>query len=340
VASRRDTDGPHGILIVDKPSGPTSHDIVAQARRHFKTRRVGHAGTLDPMATGELVLLFGEATKLCDVASGCDKRYLAEVRFGRATDSHDADGATTEERAETPGWIGESALELALARERARELQVPPAISALKVGGQRAYRLSRAGTPPELEPRFVRVHSLELVRWNGCHLRLELLVSKGYYVRGLARDLSSTLGVPGHLGELRRLQSGNFDLDGACPWPPPVDRFPVPLATALPRLLPTLRLKSSGIARARQGQTLSADDFLDAPGDARRDISGGARRDISGGTADGGAGERRDVWGWTDAAGVPVALGERQAEGFRVRRGFSADLEPGTKDQTVAISVS
>lgn len=307
---------------MDKPSGPTSHDIVARARRHFKTRRIGHAGTLDPMATGVLVLLFGEATKLCDVASGSDKRYAAELRFGRSTDSHDADGATTEEAAIPPGFrISEEQLTRALSAERARERQLPPVVSALKVDGQRAHRLSRAGMPPELAPRPVRVHSLELGSWDQHRAHLELLVSKGYYVRALARDLSQALGVPAHLSQLRRLQSGGFSLAEACSWPPPDDCHPVALAAALPRLVPTLRLTPSGVTRARLGQALRSTDFIDLPAESSTETG------------------RTSLWAWTDAAGTPVALGEYKADGYRVRRGFSADLVLGERDQTDAISV-
>lgn len=320
---RSDGAGPHGILIVDKPRGPTSHDIVAQARKHFQTRRVGHAGTLDPMATGVLVLLFGEATKLCDWVSGCDKRYATELRLGRATDSHDAEGATTEE---LPGNLTRafdaSELEQALSVERARTAQLPPVVSALKVGGQRAYRLSRAGTPPELAPRPVRVHSLELGSWDQHHVSVELLVTKGYYVRAFARDMSRSLGIPAHLTALRRLQSGDFTLAEACSWPLLEERRPTPLAVALPRLLPTLRLHPSGVTRARLGQTLSAEDFLDLP-PARLPET-----------------QEDGVWGWTDDAGTPIAIGERKPEGFRVRRGFSAGLEPREFDQRCAISAS
>ena len=318
---RADSTGPHGILVVDKPLGPTSHDIVAQARRRFQTRRVGHAGTLDPMATGVLVLLFGEATKLCDWASGCDKRYSAELRFGRGTDSHDADGATTDELPEgRHPTIGELELTRALSMERARTVQLPPVVSALKVGGQRAYSLSRAGKPPELEPRPVRVHSLELQHWDQRHVCVELLVTKGYYVRAFARDVSKTLDVPAHLGALRRLQSGDFELAEACSWPLLEERQPIPLAAALPRLLPTLRLRASGVTRARLGQTLTLDDFIDHPTEQRADALGSA------------------VWGWTDAAGTPIAIGESKADGFRVRRGFSADLEPVEGEQRASIS--
>jgi tRNA pseudouridine55 synthase len=208
--SRRD---PHGIIIVDKPGGMTSHDVVAQARRHFGTRRVGHAGTLDPMATGVLVLLLGEATKLSDVATSEDKAYLAEVRFGRATDSHDAEGKTTEEQVLRPGGFDAAAIAAALEAERQRCEQVPPAVSALKVGGQRAYRLARDGRPPELEARPVRVRALTLIELGEDFARIELQVTKGYYVRAFARDLGHALGIPAHLSGLRRVQSGCFRIE-------------------------------------------------------------------------------------------------------------------------------
>jgi len=313
TSARRPDSGPHGVLVVDKPSGPTSHDIVAQARRHFGTRRVGHAGTLDPMATGVLVLLFGEATKLSEVASGCDKEYFAELVFGRATDSHDADGHTTEERLESPGWISEQLLQGALLTERARQLQLPPNIGALKVGGQRAYRLSRAGTPPELAPRPVVVHRLRLMAWNSRNASLELSVSKGYYVRSLARDLAQALGVPAHLGQLRRLASGTFTLAEACAWPPPPGHAPLPLTEALPRLVPVLRLTPNGVLRARRGQSLAVTDFLDDP--ARPGSSLPAVADSS-------------LCGWLDPEGNPIALGQQCSDGFRVQRGFTPLTNP------------
>src|SRR5690349_5770388 len=163
--SRRARAGdPHGIVIVDKPRGPTSHDLVQEARRVFHTRRVGHAGTLDPMATGVLVLLLGEATKLSDLATAADKTYRAGVHFGRATDSHDADGNTTAESASTLEQIAGADLAQALEAERERTLQVPPAVSAIKLQGRRAYELARNGAAPELEARPVRVRRLEVIR--------------------------------------------------------------------------------------------------------------------------------------------------------------------------------
>ena len=227
--------GPHGLLIVDKPEGPTSHDIVHAARRVLRTRRVGHAGTLDPMATGVLVLLLGEATKLSDLATAADKTYRARVSFGRATASHDATGATTHESTVTLSQLGEAALQAALQAERERTLQVPPAVSAIKLQGRRAYALARAGEAPELPPRAVRMFELRELERDETTLSLELRVSKGYYVRALARDLGLALGVPAHLSQLRRISSGSFTLAEACSWPPPSPPPLLPLREILPR---------------------------------------------------------------------------------------------------------
>ena len=298
---------PHGIWIVDKPSGPTSHDIVAGARRKLGTRRVGHAGTLDPMASGVLVLLVGEATKLSDVATSEDKAYVTEVRFGRSTHSFDADGHTTEEAVLAEGWLDAARLSDALDAERQRQQQVPPAVSAIKVAGQRSYRLAREGVAAELSPRDVSVRSLELLDWGSEFARLALCVSKGYYVRSLARDLGSALGAPAHLSRLRRVRSGRFCIEEASAWPPTGAPALIPLRDALPRLLPTARLTAPGVARARQGKALSALDFLDPstlPTDAESTLA------------------------WTDAEGTPVALGRREGDVYRVRRGFAADEAP------------
>jgi tRNA pseudouridine55 synthase len=304
---------PHGVLVVDKPSGPTSHDVVAQARRVFGTRRVGHAGTLDPMATGVLVLLLGEATKLSDVATNERKTYLAEVSFGRATHSLDAQGQTTAEKALAPGWLERPMLERALELERARALQLPPAVSAIKLDGQRAYRLAHAGKTPELAPRAIAVHALALLDYDAESARLELTVSKGYYVRALARDLGEALGVPAHLSSLRRVQSGCFGLDEACPWPAPDLPALIPLARAVPRLAPTRRLTDAGVARARQGRALSAEDFMDGAALEPSVLAPSV------------------TVAWTDASGTPVALGRREGDIFRVQRGFTADAALGSE---------
>jgi tRNA pseudouridine55 synthase len=291
---------PDGVLVVDKPGGATSHDIVAQARRIFGTREVGHAGTLDPMATGVLLLLFGEATKLSNFLTRDSKRYRATVAFGRATDTLDADGATTEEVALPMQSLSESAVSAALESERARLRQVPPAVSAIKVMGRRAYALTRAGNAPELAERDVKVEELRVVSRTPNELTLELRVSKGYYVRALARDLGASLGLPAHLGALRRLASGQFELSEACHWPPDAEARLIGTAEAAQRTLPAARLVESGLRRARLGQALEAGDFS-------------ARPDVPLGVAE----------AWFSAEGELVALGEQRASGeFRVCRGF------------------
>jgi tRNA pseudouridine55 synthase len=322
MSARREGAGPHGILIVDKPRGPTSHDVVQRARRLYQTRAVGHAGTLDPLASGVLVLLFGEATKLSGIATAADKRYRTRLSLGRSTESHDADGRTTAEASVRATELDPARLLEALSAERARTWQVPPAVSAIQLHGERAYDLSRRGEPPELEPRAVSVRSLELVARDELSLSFELEVSKGYYVRALARDLATALGVPAHLSELRRLASGLFTLAEAQPWPPEPAQLPplLPLPAVLPRLLPTLRLSSDGVRRARCGLPLDASHFLDAPAaETESNVEGRAPT----------------LCAWTDERRTPIAIGRRDGELFRVTRGFAAELldapEPDSK---------
>jgi tRNA pseudouridine55 synthase len=288
------------VLVVDKPGKATSHDIVAQARRIFGTREVGHAGTLDPMATGVLLLLFGEATKLSGFLTRDRKRYRATVCLGRATDSLDADGQTTEEAPFDPERLSAAAIESALAQERARLRQVPPSVSAIKVDGKRAYALTRAGQAPELAERDVRVEELTLISHQGSELSVEVEASKGYYVRALARDLGASLGFPAHLSQLRRLASGRFELADACTWPASPDAPLLSTAEAARRALPSAALAETGERRARLGQTLEGADF------ARL---GGAP-----------VGETE---AWFNAAGELIALGHERTPGeFRVVRGM------------------
>lgn len=256
---------PNGVLVVDKPSGKTSHDIVAEARRHFGTRAVGHAGTLDPMASGVLLLLFGEATKLSNYLTAEDKRYRARISFGRSTDTLDAEGNVTEERQLPAGWLGRAALDAALESEFARTEQVPPAYSAIKVAGERAYRLSRQGKPPELAPRPVAVRELVLESFDEGSATVVLTVSKGYFVRSFARDLAEALGVPGHLSYLRRLASGRFTIEEALAWPPTEPPRWLSLSEAASRCLPPALLTARAVARARQGKPLTASDFATPP---------------------------------------------------------------------------
>jgi len=294
---------------VDKPAGRTSHDVVLQARRLFKQRSVGHAGTLDPLATGVLLLLFGEATKLSAYLTADDKSYQARIRFGSATDTLDADGRVVEERAVSPEHIRDADLESALALERARTEQVPPAVSALKIRGARAHSLSRRGEPVTLAPRPVRVSSLELVARGEDWIVVALSVSKGYYVRSLARDLGQRLGLPAHIEELRRTASGAFRLDEAVAWPP---QAPPPLLTAsaaAARSLPVLELTEEGAVRARQGKELRDAHFTAAP------------------SAD-DEGDRPCAW--LDRTGELVAVGHRVNEAHVVLRGFRGALSSGS----------
>lgn len=196
-----------GLLLLDKPSGPTSHDLVYAVRRGSGERRVGHAGTLDPLATGLLVMCLGPATRLSEYFSGKDKRYHARVRLGQATTTYDAQGEVT---ASSPVVPGRAAVEAALAEFRGPQQQVPPAFSAIKRGGQKSYELARRGETVVLEPRSVIIESLELVDWQPPDLELDVHCSAGTYIRSLAHDLGQRLGCGAHLAALRRTASGQL----------------------------------------------------------------------------------------------------------------------------------
>ena len=249
--------GRHGLLVVDKPRGMTSHDVVAQARRLFHERAVGHAGTLDPIATGVLVLLFGEACKLSGHLTAQQKVYRASVRFGVGTDSLDADGNVLA-RTELPASFPEvEALSAALRLEHERTEQVPPVVSAIHVEGERAHLRARRGETVELPPRPVQVTRLELLSRQEREIELELCVSKGYYVRALARDLGAALGVPAHLSALRRSASGPFTLADAVGWPAEEQSPLMSLADAAKRALPVTVLDADAVTAARQGKRIS-----------------------------------------------------------------------------------
>jgi tRNA pseudouridine55 synthase len=201
-----------GLLLIDKPSGPTSHDVVARARRVLREKRIGHAGTLDPMATGLLVLLVGQATRLSEYLTEKDKAYTATVRFGQTTDTYDAEGAILSDSGQVPERV---AVEAALEGFRGPLLQQPPAYSAIKRGGQKAYELARRGEAVQLEPRPVTVRTLTLVGWTPPEATLSVTCSAGTYIRSLAHDLGQQLGCGAHLSALRRTASGEFRVDAA-----------------------------------------------------------------------------------------------------------------------------
>ena len=203
---------PGGLVIVDKPAGWTSHDVVARIRKLAGTKRVGHAGTLDPMATGVLVVGVEKATRLLGYLALTEKEYTGTIRLGQATDTDDADGAVI---AVVPaGRIGEDELLRAVRRLTGEISQVPPGISAIKVGGKRSYQLARAGQAPVLQARVVTVSRFEVtgVRRDGDLLDVDVAVtcSSGTYIRALARDLGAKLGVGGHLTALRRIRVGPY----------------------------------------------------------------------------------------------------------------------------------
>ena len=206
-----------GLVVVDKPAGMTSHDVVGRCRRIFGTRKVGHAGTLDPMATGVLVVGIERATKILGLLTETDKTYAATIRLGQTTTTEDADGELLHEV--SAAGVTDADIEAAVAALRGEISQVPSAVSAIKVGGKRAYRLAREGQSVELAARPVRISRFEVrdVRRSAdlVDVDVEVDCSSGTYIRALARDVGAALGVGGHLIALRRTRVGRFGLDEA-----------------------------------------------------------------------------------------------------------------------------
>jgi tRNA pseudouridine55 synthase len=202
-----------GLLNVNKPAGMTSHDVVARVRRKLALKKVGHAGTLDPMATGVLVLCVGAATRLSEYVMHATKRYKARVHLGVTTDTYDAEGTIERER-EIAGILRVD-VERYLALFRGEIEQVPPMYSAIKHGGRQLYKFARAGKTVEREARKVMIEALELVDWSPPFFTLDVVCSAGTYIRSLAHDLGEALGVGAHLAGLQRVASGYFTLDNA-----------------------------------------------------------------------------------------------------------------------------
>lgn len=205
-----------GVLPVDKPIGPTSHDVVVAARRALGVRRIGHTGTLDPFASGLLLLCVGRATRLAEYLSDLPKTYIAMARLGVATETDDLTGPPV---ATSEAWreLDASSVEGALGTLVGPLLQVPPAYSAKKVGGERMYRRARRGESVDLAPVQVRVHRMEVLGLDLPDVEFEVECSSGTYIRALARDLGATLGTGGHLRALRRTRIGPHDVAGAVP---------------------------------------------------------------------------------------------------------------------------
>lgn len=205
---------PAGLLLIDKAEGPTSHDVVALLRRAIDVRRIGHTGTLDPFASGLLLICVGWVTRLAEYLTGLPKAYLGVIRLGVSTDTDDRTGRVVQT---DNGWqaLDRARVQGALERQLGQIEQVPPAYSAKKLAGRRAYAVARAGARPELPSQTVTIHRLGIRDYSPPDVTVELECSSGTYVRAVARDLGVSLGVGAHLAELRRLRIGMFTVDAA-----------------------------------------------------------------------------------------------------------------------------
>lgn len=261
---------PEGLLLVDKPSGPTSHDVVSRARRALDQRRVGHTGTLDPFATGLLLLLAGSATRLAEYFHRLDKSYRATLRLGEETETHDRTGEVVRT---SDAWSGldRREMEEALAGFRGRLSQRPPAYSAKQVDGRRAHEAARRGERLELEAEEVTVHELELVRWTPPEAEVRAVVGTGTYLRSLARDVGRELEVGAHLVELRRTRIGPFgvgdalsggELETAVELSPPHFLPPADAVAWLPRR----RITSEEQEAVGHGQRIARGEIRPGPG--------------------------------------------------------------------------
>ena len=319
-----DTVGPLGALLIDKPAGPTSHDVVAFIRRTLKIARAGHTGTLDPLATGLLVVLVGHATRLAQFLAADEKEYIADVRLGIATATYDAQSLdnhqlpTPNSQGTPPGsWELEAgSLEKILARFRGTFLQIPPPFSAKKIASVPAYEKARKNQAVDLKPVQVTVRGLEVIdlrpgaaaqgpRDRGL-VRLRLVASAGFYVRSLAHDLGQALGCGAHLEALRRTRAGRFDVAAALP----LDQIEARGAgavippNALLADLPAVTLTAEGARRAGHGNPLGPRHLEN--GDSPR-FGNGDRSSFNGDCP------RFRV---VDPAGTLLAVAERRADGL------------------------
>lgn len=203
-----------GVLNIDKPMGLTSHDVVGRVRRLSGTRRVGHTGTLDPLATGILVVCLGRATRLVEYVVGRPKTYTATIRLGQTTNTYDTEGEITAEQT-LPDNLSLAEIRPYLDQFRGEIAQIPPLYSAIKKDGQPLYKLARQGKTIELEPRQVTIYELEVLAWQQPDLSLQIRCSAGTYIRSIAHDLGQLLGYGGHLTQLRRTAVGAFNLSTA-----------------------------------------------------------------------------------------------------------------------------
>ena len=245
-----------GFMALDKPKGPTSHAIIQDLKERFGLPKIGHAGTLDPMATGLLLLCIGEATKFSRFLIEADKAYVAELVLGESTDTYDADGQMTEKK--SIKGITNDSVERALSDLRGAILQKPPMFSAKKIKGRRLYRLARQGKEIEREELPVRIYKNKLLELAGSRVSLEIECSKGTYIRSIAHDLGKSLGCGAHLSRLRRTKVGKFserDMVSAhdLRHSESLDSFLSPIGSALSQL-PSLVLKADDCRKLLNGQ--------------------------------------------------------------------------------------
>jgi tRNA pseudouridine55 synthase len=250
--------GPIGALLVDKPRGPTSHDVVQRVRRACGTRAVGHTGTLDPFATGLLVVLVGRATRLARFVEAADKSYVATARLGLRTDTDDPTGTALESPVDVSA-ISAAELAMRLAALVGAQRQRPPAYSAKRVAGERSYDLARRGQAVELAEVPVTVHGLELLAWTPPEATFRAVVSAGTYIRALARDLGDALGVGAHLTELRREAIGSLQVEEAIPLDAVVPGVPLLPARRVLADLPAVELDAAGRAAVRHGRAVRSE---------------------------------------------------------------------------------
>lgn len=249
-----------GLIVIDKPAGPTSHDVVRRMRRLLKERSIGHTGTLDPMATGVLALVIGRATRLAKFLSASDKSYDAVVALGVSTDTYDADGEQVGVKHDGP-LPSRGEIETALNAFRGTFMQTPPAYSAKKIGGERSYKLARQGSQPSQLATVPVTARVDVVAVRGAEVTLRIDSSAGFYVRSLAHDLGEHLGTGAHLSALRRTRVGDFTLAGATSLeaveqdPDEAAGFIIPMAQLLPGF-PAIVLNAEGVLRASHGRDL------------------------------------------------------------------------------------
>lgn len=256
-----------GVLVIDKPVGLTSHDVVQIVRKGTNIRRAGHTGTLDPRASGVLVVLIGPAVRLSEYVSASDKRYQAIVRLGSSTDTYDSEGEITQ--TSSPDEVTEELFENALQNFIGEIEQVPPPYSAVKVKGRKAYEMARKGEEVDLEPRIIQVHSLELLEWAPPEAVIDVYCSSGTYVRSLANDLGNVLGCGAYLIGLRRTKSGRFTLRDSVPLNKLREAFDdgswyqylIPAAEALSDW-PSVELDVEQVDAVRHGHRIPADEKL------------------------------------------------------------------------------